>query len=159
MTSREQIADKQVSRTKTASHDLQICSPIIIANPTRRTKLGHFPGYTLQPGVNAVPYVAPGSTLRGRAGFLDHHVWVTRHRPDELYAAGLYPNRGPGEDGLPRWSRAENSVVNEDVVLWYTLGVTHVARPEEWPVMPVVRAGFRLVPDGFFVRNPALDLP
>ena len=38
-------------------------------------------------------------------------------------------------------------------------GVTHLPRREEWPVMPVARAGFKLVPCGFFDRNPALDLP
>jgi primary-amine oxidase len=35
----------------------------------------------------------------------------------------------------------------------------HVPRPEDWPVMPACSLGFRLKPDGFFTRNPALDLP
>jgi primary-amine oxidase len=35
----------------------------------------------------------------------------------------------------------------------------HVPRPEDWPVMPVSSIGFHLKPDGFFDRNPALDLP
>jgi primary-amine oxidase len=30
---------------------------------------------------------------------------------------------------------------------------------EDWPVMPVERAGFALRPAGFFDRNPALDVP
>ena len=50
-------------------------------------------------------------------------------------------------------------MANTDVVLWYTLGVTHNPRPEDWPVMPVHAAGFRLVPWGFFDKNPAMDLP
>ena len=50
-------------------------------------------------------------------------------------------------------------IQNEDVVVWYTLGVTHVARPEEFPVMPTAHASVRLVPEGFFVKNPALDVP
>ena len=44
-------------------------------------------------------------------------------------------------------------------MLWYTFGVTHFVRPEDWPVMPVEYAGFLLSPFGFFDRNPALDLP
>jgi primary-amine oxidase len=59
-----------------------------------------------------------------------------------------------GGDGLPRWINKNECIVNEEVVLWYTLGVTHVPRVEEWPVMPVSRVGFRLVPDGFFDGNP-----
>jgi len=44
-------------------------------------------------------------------------------------------------------------------VVWYTSGVTHVPRPEEWPIMNVHPTGFKLIPAGFFSRNPALDLP
>jgi primary-amine oxidase len=39
------------------------------------------------------------------------------------------------------------------------LGVTHIPRLEEWPVMPVHVIGFKLAPSGFFSRNPALDMP
>ena len=39
------------------------------------------------------------------------------------------------------------------------MGVTHIPRPEEWPVMPVTHVGFKLIPAGFFTRNPALDVP
>jgi primary-amine oxidase len=73
-----------------------------------------------------------------------------------MYPAGFYPNQHPGGDGLPRWIGQNENIVNENVVLWYTLGVTHVPRVEEWPIMPVSRVGFRLVPDGFFSRNPTL---
>jgi primary-amine oxidase len=57
------------------------------------------------------------------------------------------------------WTRDNERIQNEDVVVWYTLGVTHVARPEEFPVMPAAHASVRLVPKGFFVKNPALDVP
>jgi len=39
------------------------------------------------------------------------------------------------------------------------MGITHNPRPEDWPVMPVHAAGFKLEPWGFFARNPVLDLP
>ena len=45
------------------------------------------------------------------------------------------------------------------MVVWYSFGVTHLPRPEDWPVMPVEYTGFLLVPYGFFERNPALDVP
>ena len=44
-------------------------------------------------------------------------------------------------------------------MLWHTLGLTHYVRPEDWPIMPVDHAGFKLKPDGFFDRNPTLDVP
>jgi primary-amine oxidase len=49
-------------------------------------------------------------------------------------------------------------VVDTDIVVWHTVGVTHFCRPEDFPVMPVEYTGFTLKPFGFFDRNPALDL-
>ena len=39
--------------------------------------------------------------------------------------------------------------------MWHSFGVTHVPRPEDWPIMPVEYAGFTLVPYGFFDQNPS----
>ena len=111
------------------------------------------------PGANSVPYVLEDSLARKRAGFMNHHVWVTRYKPGELYAGGDYPNQSEGGDGLPRYAAGNESIENTDVVLWYTLNVTHIPRPEEWPVMPTTRVGFKLLPAGFFEANPALDVP
>jgi primary-amine oxidase len=61
--------------------------------------------------------------------------------------------------GGPEWVADDEAIEDTDVVVWYTMGVTHHPRAEEWPIMPVATAGFRLVPAGFFERNPALDVP
>ena len=53
---------------------------------------------------------------------------------------------------------SNESILNQDVVVWYTFGLTHITRPEDYPVMPSARVGFKLMPKGFFVRNPALDV-
>ena len=81
------------------------------------------------------------------------------YSPDELYAAGEFQNLGRDNEGLPSWTRANRSIANADVVLWYTLGITHIPRPEDWPYMPAHRGSFRLPPTSFFARNPALDVP
>jgi primary-amine oxidase len=130
-----------------------------VFNPYRTTALGHFPAYVLEPGSNTGPLAHPDSALRKRAPFLEHHVFATRQKRDEMYAAGDYPNQSEGGEGLPRYQADNEALEKEDVVLWYTMGVSHAPRPEEWPVMPVAAVGFRLVPDGFFTRNPALDVP
>jgi len=129
-----------------------------VFNPSQRTSLGHHPSYVLFPEENGVPYLGKDTPLRKRAAFMNHHVWVTRYHPRELYAAGDYPRQNPNQGGLSVWS-GDESIDNQDLVLWYTLTVNHVPRPEEWPVMPTHEAGFRLLPSGFFTQNPALDLP
>ncbi len=60
---------------------------------------------------------------------------------------------------LPRYGRGDRRLENTDVVLWYVFGAHHIARPEDWPVMPVTTVGFMLKPGGFFDGNPALDIP
>jgi primary-amine oxidase len=127
-----------------------------IINTCTTNALGQPTGYVLIPGENSVPHAAPRSFLRRHAGFVNHHLWVTPYRPEEMYAAGDYVNGGLPGDGQPRWTNADRLIEDTDVVVWYTLGVTHVPRPEEWPLMPVHRAGFKLVPAGFFARNPAM---
>jgi primary-amine oxidase len=90
---------------------------------------------------------------------MTRHLWVTRYDPRENYAAGDYPNQHPGGAGLPAYVSQDRSLVDEDVVVWYTFGAHHAVRPEDWPVMPVTTIGFSLRPLGFFDRNPALDVP
>jgi primary-amine oxidase len=60
---------------------------------------------------------------------------------------------------VPRYAAAGRDTEGTDVVLWYTFGAHHIVRPEDWPVMPVTHAGFKLKPAGFFAGNPALDMP
>ena len=130
-----------------------------ITNPNRPNELGEPVAYRLEPGANAHLYHHEDSPILQRARFATNHLWVTPYRPEERFAAGDYPNQNPGPDGLPRWVRADRDIENTDVVVWYVFGSNHVARPEEWPVVPAQRLGFHLKPDGFFDGNPALDLP
>ena len=69
------------------------------------------------------------------------------------------PTSTPAVPDCPEYQRADRSIVDDDIVVWYSFGVLHIARPEDWPVMPVDRIGFMLKPSGFFDRNPALDVP
>jgi primary-amine oxidase len=130
-----------------------------VYNPTVKSALGHHPAYMIVPAENSGTFLQPESSTLKRAGFVKHHLWVTPFKPEEMNAAGAYPNQSPGGEGLPKWTADDEPVTKTDVVLWYTVGLTHVPRPEEWPIMPAAGVGFKLMPAGFFTRNPALDLP
>jgi len=129
-----------------------------VRSVSARNRLGRPTAYKLVPQANPVLLAHPQSPIARRAGFATEHLWVTVADPDERRAAGDYPNQHPGVDGLPRWTAADRPVADADVVLWHTFGVTHLPRPEDWPVMPVEHTGFHLAPAGFFDQNPALDL-
>ena len=130
-----------------------------VVNRSARNGLGQPTGYRLIPGATPTLLADPTSSVGRRASFARHNLWVTPFSPDERRVAGDYPNQHSGGDGLERWTAADRPIVDADVVLWYTFGVTHVPRPEDWPVMPVESTGFTLVASGFFDRNPALDVP
>jgi len=109
------------------------------------------------PGENSVPFQSPESDARQKAGFINSHLWVTRYSPDEMFASGEYVNLGHRQEGLPAWTKANRPIDGQDVVVWYTLGVTHIPRTEDWPLMPVHPVGFRLLPSNFFSQNPVLE--
>lgn len=130
-----------------------------VVNPESKNRLGEPVAYRLIPGENCPAFAQADAAVRKRAGFASHHLWATPFAAGERYPAGDYPNQNPGGDGLPRWTASDRSIENTDLVLWYVFAHMHVPRPEDWPVMPVSSIGFQLKPDGFFPRNPALDVP
>ncbi len=130
-----------------------------VVNHAARNGLGQPVAFKLIPGPTPALLADPESSVGRRARFATKNLWVTPFSPDERRAAGDHPNQHPGGDGLPRWTAADRPIADTDVVLWYTFGLTHIPRPEDWPVMPVEYTGFSLVPHGFFAANPALDVP
>ena len=155
------ITETPLTKETAAVRDLDIKSSRewMIVSADKKNTLGAAPGYMLMPGGNSIFFPVEGSNIRQKAEFATHHVWVTKYKPAELYAGGDYPNQTQPGQGLPKYIADDESLTSEDIVLWYTMGVTHIPRSEDWPVMPVHRVGFKLVPRGFFSRNPAINLP
>jgi primary-amine oxidase len=120
--------------------------------------LGMPAGYMLMPGSNSTFYPDESSNVRQRGEFAGHHFWATQYKPNELYAAGDYPNQSGPKEGLPQMVADDEPLVGQDVVVWYTQGVTHIPRPEEWPIMTVHKAGFKIMSHGFFPQNPVLNV-
>lgn len=129
-----------------------------VLNPHRTNRLGRPVAYALHPQGMPTLLADENSSIARRAAFATRHLWVTRYDPEERYPAGDLINQHPGGAGLPSWITRNRSIDGEDLVLWHTFGMTHVPRPEEWPVMPVDVSGFVLKPVGFFDRNPTLDV-
>ncbi|KAI9906212.1 hypothetical protein PsorP6_004579 [Peronosclerospora sorghi] len=131
----------------------------LIASSDKLNRLGRPTSYVLYPEGTPLLQAADDSSIAKRAQFARKHLWVTQYARDEMWAAGYTPNQHPGFAGLPAYSKANRSIDGEELVVWHTFGMTHFPRIEDWPIMPVDRAGFELRPDGFFDRNPTLDVP
>ncbi|KAF9875083.1 copper amine oxidase [Colletotrichum karsti] len=133
-------------------------------------------GFKLTPSATQMILADEESQVSKRAKFARHHVWVTGHRDDELWAAGEFTNQSREEEGgvfdmVARgdWfgdeangEVAENGVGDgrkSSPVVWSVFGLTHNPRVEDWPVMPVEIHQMHIRPADFFEANPALDMP
>jgi primary-amine oxidase len=130
-----------------------------VVNDGARNRLGTPVAYKLVPGGALPALLDPASPVFERAQAIGHTLWVTPHREDERWPCGEFPTQSAEDRGLPAWTAQDRPIEDTDVVLWYVFGINHVPRTEEWPVMPVDTVSFWLKPDGFFDRNPALDVP
>ncbi len=129
-----------------------------VTNPASLNGLGMPVAYKLLPAASA-PLLAPLESAVGQRGaFGKHHMWATPYEEGEFSAAGPYTVMHEG-GGLPEYTKNNRDISDCDLVMWHTVALTHVPRPEDWPVMPVEYTGFHLIPVGFFDRNPTLDLP
>jgi len=130
-----------------------------VRSASRTNRLGKPTAYHLIPQPTALLMADPASSVAARAAFATKHLWATAYDPEERWPAGRYPNAHQGGAGLPAYTADDRSIDGEDLVLWHTFGLTHIPRPEDWPIMPVDRAGFRFTPYGFLDVNPAMDVP
>ena len=130
----------------------------VISN-TRKNHVGYPTSYQLMAGMNGNTLLSEDDFPRRRAGFINHHLWVTPFNGDERFAAGEYPTLSTPGQGLPAWTSSNRNIENADIVLWYTIGMHHMVRAEDWPVMPVLWHSFELRPFDFFDRNPSMDIP
>ena len=152
---------QKLRRESEAKLNIDLSKPTLwrVLSATKKNHVGYPTGYQLAPGRNSMTLLTPDDYPRRRAGFLDYHLWVTAYDPDERWAAGEYPTLSEPGEGLPKWTSQDRSIDETDLVLWHSIGMQHLVRAEDWPVMPVAWRSFELRPFDFFDRNPALDLP
>jgi primary-amine oxidase len=129
-----------------------------VINPAKESKTGYPRGYVILPGHADQSMLSPDDPPQTRSGFSAEQLWVTRYRLEELFAGGAFPNQSRGGEGVPAYVADRENTVNQDLVLWYTVGFRHVPRSEDWPVMPTLYAGFLIRPQNFFDQSPALDV-
>ena len=130
-----------------------------VVNEARTNAVGNPVSYEILAATHARLLLDPEDWPAKRARFLAHDVWVTPYAPAERHAAGEYMVGSRGDDGLAAWAAQDRPIRNQDVVVWVNIGMHHLTRAEDVPVMPTIWHAFRLRPFNFFDRNPALDLP
>ncbi|KAI0299979.1 peroxisomal copper amine oxidase [Multifurca ochricompacta] len=130
---------------------------------------GQLTGYSIGIKGGATPSLPrPEGWVGRRATFTHNTLWVVHEKEDareggRMWPSGKFVPQGREEpvDSLARWVRDDGdaNIENEDVLVYVTIGTTHIPRPEDWPVMPVDHLRLTLKPNSFFSANPSLDVP
>jgi primary-amine oxidase len=137
----------------------------LMSNPNKENRMGNPVSYQIIPFAGGTHPIAKGALfskdewLYKRVNFMDKQIWVTNYKPEERFPEGTYPNRAKTDTGLKVYIEDNESIENKDNVLWITTGATHVARAEEWPMMPTEYVHAMLKPWNFFDQTPTLNLP
>ncbi|RMD44074.1 hypothetical protein DV735_g1060, partial [Chaetothyriales sp. CBS 134920] len=132
-----------------------------IINPHKTNPIsGKNVSYKFTPAQTQLLLADPASVQNKRALFGQHHVWVTKYKDRELFAAGHYTMQSQIEiGGVADAVKRNENVQDTDVVVWNVFGLTHNPRVEDWPVMPVEIFQLHIKPSDFFTCNPAIDVP
>ena len=89
-----------------------------------------------------------------------YHLAVTRHRESEAFSSSLYNQNNPWEPtvGFESFIRNDESIENQDLVAWVTVGFLHVPHAEDIPntATPGNSVGFFLRPFNFFDEDPSV---
>lgn len=134
----------------------------LLSNTSKENRMGNPVSYQIIPYAGGTHPAATGAKfapdewIYHRLSFMDKQLWVTRYHPTERYPEGKYPNRSAHDTGLGQYAKDDESLTNHDDVVWITTGTTHVARAEEWPIMPTEWAHALLKPWNFFDETPTL---
>ena len=129
-----------------------------VINEGRTNAVGNPVSYEVLAANHARFLLDPQDWPARRARYLQHDLWVTPYQPGERYAAGEYVVGSRGDDGLAVWAARNRAIRNQDIVVWVNVGMHHLTRVEDLPVMPTLWHSFRLRPFNFFDRNPSIDL-
>ena len=163
-TSSMQIDSKVIDSEKNAAEKFDPSTIRLISNLNKENRMGNPVSYQLIPFAGGTHPIAKGAQFSPdewifkRLSFMDKQIWVTQYNPDERYPEGKYSNRSTHDTGLGQFVENNQNIENKDVVAWLTTGTTHVARAEEWPIMPTEWVNTLLKPWNFFDSTPSLNI-
>lgn len=120
-------ADPDVDRYWTIRQTASLDSDMVATGKTA--------AYVLEP--SSQPHVDRGAwlTARPRAHYAAYDCWTTVCQPNELFAAGPYPNQAVADDGLKKYAANNQALHGRDLVLWYTMPIRCIPGSADRPRM------------------------
>ncbi|OTG92378.1 primary-amine oxidase [Acinetobacter sp. ANC 3832] len=159
-----EVKERIVDTEQEAAQKFDPSTIRLLSNTNKENKMGNPISYQIIPFAGGTHPIAKGANfskdewLFKRLSFMDKQIWVTKYDINEKFPEGKYSNRSMTDTGLGQFVANNDNINNKDLVVWMTTGTTHVARAEEWPIMPTEWVYTMLKPWNFFDSTPTLKL-
>lgn len=158
-----EVKERTVATEQQAAQKFDPSTIRLLSNTNTENKMGNPVSYQVIPFAGGTHPIAKGANfapdewLFKRLSFMDKQIWVTKRDENEKFPEGKYTNRSMTDTGLGQFVANNDNIENKDLVVWMTTGTTHVARAEEWPIMPTEWVYTMLKPWNFFDSTPTLN--
>ncbi|XP_078320133.1 putative amine oxidase [copper-containing] [Crassostrea virginica] len=157
----EKIVKVDYATERDAAYNFNFTAPKyhVFYNENNPDKYGNPRAYRLLAKGFAKQVLPEGVGNEPGASWTRYQIAVTKRKETEPYSSSKYASY----DGENRTVDFEDfigneSIQNEDLVAWVTLGVHHIPRTEDLPVMPTpgTEMSFLLMPFNYFSEDPSV---
>lgn len=128
----------------------------IVYNKQSLNYMGNSRGYKLEPGFSMFNLYQPNQRICKRANYLLNTINVSLYRDEEYYPIGKYPIESEKDSGIRKYIKNNERIVNKDLVVWYSFGMSHKPTLENYPYVNKETFDFSITPHSFFNENPSL---
>ncbi|XP_074835332.1 amine oxidase [copper-containing] 3-like isoform X2 [Carettochelys insculpta] len=128
----------------------------------RENKWGHQRGYRVQVVSFAGDPLPEASSMERSVSWGRYKLAVTKRKEQELTSTSIYNQNDPWTPTVAFADFIDNeTIVNEDLVAWITVGFLHVPHAEDIPNTATVGngVGFFLRPYNYFDEDPSIRSP
>lgn len=133
----------------------------VFYNENNLDKYGNLRAYRLLPKGLAKKVMPDGVGNEPGAPWMRYQMAVTQRKESEPYSSSKYASFD-GENRTVNFQDfiGDENIRNEDLVAWVTLGVHHIPRTEDLPVMPTpgTEMSFLLLPFNYFPEDPSVGI-
>ncbi|WWC71351.1 uncharacterized protein I206_105306 [Kwoniella pini CBS 10737] len=134
---------------------------VIVVNKDAPNKYGEPRGYKIMPsrgGAGMHLTITNSTNLLNSAGFATHAYYVTKQKDSELRASNAWNDYDTANPlvNFDKFFDGEN-LVQEDLVMWFNLGMHHVPHTGDLPntVFTTAQGGMVLTPHNYLLSDPS----
>lgn len=159
---KKQVIHKQKRTEKEAllSYNFDMPKYLLMYNENEKNKYGNYRSYRLQLNSMVKQMYPDDYFVTKSASWSKYQLAVTKYKDDERYGSSICNQYGmdPPVFDFDDYVKNNESIVNQDLVAWVSMGVLHIPNTEDIPVTVTSgnRLSFFIRPYGYFDEDPSM---